>query len=427
MSSFVLKGDICYSENATTLHTLQGGYLVCAEGSSLGCFESLPGLYQDWPVYDYSNKLIIPGLVDLHTHAPQFTFRGLGTDLELLEWLNAYTFPEEARYRDLAYAEPNYQAVVRNFVAGPNTRVVIFASAHTEATLLLMDQMEQSGLVSYVGRVNMDRNAPDSLREADAEVSLQATREWLVAAAGRYRRTYPILTPRFVPCCTNALMNGIAKLQGEWNIPVQSHLAETLKEIEWVKELNPGCRHNADVFVNAGLLGGAATIMAHCVWCDEDETRVLKQSGAFIAHCPQSNANISSGIAPIRRYMREGLNVGLASDVAGGMQTSIFRAIADAVVVSKLRWRLVDTGDMPLTFAEAFYLATIGGGAFFGRVGSFRPGYEFDALVLDDEAFSTSRTVTLAERLERFAYLSDDRHIAQKYVRGEALFAPAST
>ena len=147
----------------------------------------------------------------------------------------------------------------------------------------------------------------------------------------------------------------------------------------------------------------------------------MKDNGVFIAHCPQSNMNVSSGIAPVRTFLREGQRAGLGSDVAGGAHLSIFRAMTDAIQCSKLRWRLVDQDAPALTLAEALYLATKGGGAFFGKVGSFEPGYAFDAIVMDDSGLTTTRTCTLAERLERVIYLSDGLPVA-KCADGVRLF-----
>ena len=159
--------------------------------------------------------------------------------------------------------------------------------------------------------------------------------------------------------------------------------------------------------------------MAHCVYSTDEEIALMKQAGTYIAHCPQSNMFLSSGIAPIKRYLDEGLNVGLGTDVAGGANLSMFRAISDAVGVSKLRWRCVDQDFAPLTIQEAFYLATLGGGSFFGKVGSFAEGYEFDALVLDDSGIRSVRELSVPQRVERYAYLANEGGmIAQKYVSG---------
>ncbi len=162
--------------------------------------------------------------------------------------------------------------------------------------------------------------------------------------------------------------------------------------------------------------------MAHCVSSSEEEIELIKERGVFIAHCPQSNTNLSSGIAPVRTYLDRELNVGLGTDVAGGSGESIFRAMADAIQVSKLRWRLKDESLKPLTVEEAFYLGTLGGGSFFGKVGSFLEGYEFDALILDDSGLPHPQVLNLRERLERFIYLSDDRHLKGKYTGGNRIF-----
>ena len=158
--SFALRGDLCWSRDPQHLNTLRDGWLVCVDGRSAGVFETLPEEYANLPVEDWSGHLVVPGLVDLHVHAPQYTFRGLGMDLELLDWLDRHAFPEEARYADLDYARKAYTRFVEDMKHGPNTRACVFATLHGPATLLLMDLLEASGLVAMVGKVNMDRNSP---------------------------------------------------------------------------------------------------------------------------------------------------------------------------------------------------------------------------------------------------------------------------
>ncbi|MDR0639711.1 MAG: amidohydrolase family protein [Spirochaetaceae bacterium] len=419
-NTFVLRGDICYSETPATLVTREDGYLVCVEGVSRGVFPRLPDEYRSLLLLDYRGKLVVPGLVDLHTHAPQFSFHGLGMDCELMEWLSVHAFPEEAKYADARYAEKAYAQFVDDLVEGPNTRSVIFATIHRASALLLMDMLEASGLVCMAGKVNMDRNTPDALCEKDGETSLAETRLWLAECAARpYQNTYPILTPRFVPSCSDGLLRGLGELQKEFSLPLQSHLSENSGEIAFVKELYPDISCYGGVYQRFGLFGeGGRTVMAHCVWCGEEEIALLKKNGVFVAHCPQSNTNLASGIAPIRRYLTEGLAMGLGSDVAGGVHTSIFRAMQDAVAVSKLRQCLVNRDERPLTIEEAFYLATKGGGAFFGKAGSFEAGFECDILVIDDASLTPRVPLPVKERLERAVYLSDDRHIAAKWARG---------
>ncbi|OUP85711.1 guanine deaminase [Lachnoclostridium sp. An169] len=421
-SVFILKGNIIYTKQPDAFEICERGYLVCEDGKVQGVYQTLPFKYGGYPVTDYGDCLIIPGLVDLHIHAPQYSYRGLGMDLELLEWLEVNTFPEEAKFEYLDYAEKSYQIFADNMRRSATTRACIFATVHREATLLLMDMMEKSGLCTFVGKVNMDRNAPDFLCEETQE-SADETVEWIKDVLHKkYRNTLPILTPRFVPSCTDALMEDLKKIQLRYSLPLQSHLSENLSEIDWVKELCPWSEFYGDVYDHFGLFGAdCPTVMAHCVYSGEKEIERMKENGVFIAHCPESNMNVSSGIAPVRRFLEEGLHVGLGSDVAGGSTENLFAAMAHAVQSSKLRWRLEDQSLDPLSVEEVFYMGTKGGGAFFGKVGSFEPGYEFDAVVLDDSRLKHPQPLDVKSRLERMVYFSDDREIRAKYVRGRQI------
>lgn len=419
--SFVLKGNICYAKTKDQLSVTDQGYLVCCQGLSKGVYPVLPEEYRNLPVTDYQDMLIVPGMTDLHIHAPQYPFRGLGMDLELLEWLDTHTFPEESRYKDLDYAEKAYGIFAEDLKQSATTRAVVFGTVHVPATGLLMEKLEDTGLVTYVGKVNMDQNSTDDLRETDAVTALDATAAWIEETKGKYQNTRPILTPRFAPTCSGPLMEGLGKLQREYGLPVQSHLSENLSEIEWVKELFPWSSCYGDVYEHYGLFGRQAkTVMAHCVHSSDTEVELMKKKGVYVAHCPQSNINLSSGIAPIRRYLEEGIPVGLGTDMAGGANISMFRCMADAVGVSKLYWRLADQGKRPLAMEEVFYLATKGGGSFFGKAGSFEEGYELDALVLDDKGIRSTRTLGTKERLERCIYLAEEgKRLAGKYAAGK--------
>ena len=429
MENFVLKGHICYCKSSGELTVHENGYVVCVDGKSRGVFKTLPGEYETLPLTDYENRLIIPGLVDLHLHAPQFAYRGLGMDLELMDWLAGRAFPEESKYADLDYARRAYSIFANQMKASATTRACIFATRHREATELLMELMEESGLVSFVGKVNMDRDAPGELREESAEQSARDTIVWLENVISRFRRTKPILTPRFIPSCSDELMDRLCEIQARYGLPVQSHLSENQGEIELVRKLRPGNKFYGDAYHQHNMFGrnpdknaDVKTVMAHCVWSEDAEVELMKQNGVFVAHCPASNMNLSSGIAPVRKYLDKGLNIGLGSDVAGGHTESIFRAISDTIQVSKMYWRLVDQSVKPVTFPEAFYMATKGGGAFFGRVGSFEENYAFDAVVLDDSCLPYPQNLTVSERLERAVYLAlDVQGICAKYVDGRLI------
>ena len=167
-SNFVIKGNICDSASPDELRLRENSYLVCENGLCTGVFSVLPEAYRTLPLLDMGDKLVLPGLVDLHAHAPQFSFRGLGMDMELLDWLNTYTFPEESKYADLTYADRAYSQFVAHLRRSATTRACLFASLHVPATTLLMEKLEASGLVSYVGKVNMDRNGTAELQEESA-------------------------------------------------------------------------------------------------------------------------------------------------------------------------------------------------------------------------------------------------------------------
>lgn len=416
--NFIMKGNIIFSKDKSELNVQKHAYLVCVDGLCAGVFETLPEKYQDLPCEDYEDCLIIPGMTDLHVHAPQYSYRGLGMDMELIDWLNAHAFPEESKFTDLEYAKRAYSIFVNDLVKSTTTRACIFGTLHKDATLLLMELLEDSGMKAYVGKVNMDRNSPNILREESVEEASKITEQWILEAE-RFDNVRQILTPRFIPSCSDELMREISRLQKKYELPMQSHLSENLGEIEWVKELCPDSKFYGDAYDQFELFGGECpTIMAHCVHSSEEEIALMKEKNVFVAHCPQSNTNIASGIAPIRIYLDKDMKVGLGSDVAGGAHLSIMRAMTDAIQCSKLRWRMYDQSLKPLNFEEAFYLATKGGGEFFGKVGSFEEGYEFDALVLDDENLPHPQELTLKERIERIVYLGDDRNVKSKYVAG---------
>ena len=428
-SSFIVKGNICQTKTMQELDLYENSYVVCVDGISKGIFSNIPEDYKHLTLIDYTDKLIFPGMVDLHVHAPQYAFRGMCMDLELMDWLNRYTFPEEEKYEDLEYAESAYGMFVDAMKKGATTRSCIFATRHRYATELLMKMMEESGLVSYVGKVNMDREASEALTEASADISAYTTFGWINAVKDKYINTKPILTPRFIPCCTDKLMEELREIQMAYGIPVQSHLSESKGEIEFVKFLRPENPFYGDSYNEYDLFGknddintDVKTVMAHCVWSTDEEVEMMRQNGVFVAHCPASNMNLTSGIAPIRKYLERGLHIGLGSDVAGGHSDSIFRAVTDAIQVSKMYFRMVDEACKPLVFSEAFYLATKGGGAFFGNVGSFEEGYEFDAVIMDDSILSHPQSLTLAERMERAVYLGlDEKNIQAKFVAGRKI------
>lgn len=421
-NDYAVKGNIIFTKEFGKYEIVRNGYIVVQGNFVKGVYKKLNKEFSNLKVIDYGNVMIIPGFVDIHLHAPQFANLGLGLDKELMPWLKAYTFPEEAKYSDCVYAKKVYSALIRQLWKCGTTRSCIFATIHKDSTKLLMDMVAESGLSAYVGKVNMDRNSPDYLIEK-TESSICDTEEILKEYSDKYELVKPIVTPRFVPSCSFELLKKLGDIAKKYNVPVQSHLSENYSEVNFVKE-QFHYKNYTSVYNEAGLLGDVPTIMAHCVLVDEDEIELLVRKKVFIAHCPSSNCNLGSGIAPIRRFIARGLKVGLASDISGGHSLSMMDIIVNSAQLSNIKWLESNRVDKPLNISELFYLATKGGGSFFGKVGSFEEGYEFDALVIDDSNLPTFKPLSMEERLQKFIYTGDDRNIKVRYVSGKKIEEP---
>jgi len=416
------QGHILYTKNPDRFEICENGAVIVEDGKVVEVLKTLPENLEALEVFNMGDRLIIPGFVDLHFHAPQFPNLGLGLDKELLPWLEDYTFPEEAKYSDLDYAESVYTRVAKEIWRQGTTRIVLFSSVHKESTELLMSIFDRAGLGAYVGKVNMDRNCPDFLVES-TEDSIKATKAWLEATINLYPRVKPLITPRFVPTCTSELMRSLGDLAAAYNVPVQTHISENQAEVDWVRELHPESADYAAVYEDHGLLGDK-TILAHCVHNTDAEIEKMAKLGVFAAHCPNANYNLASGIMPVRKFLNAGVKVGLGTDVGAGHKVSIASVMSTAIQASKIAWLNSDRTLAPLSTSEAFYLGTKGGGAYFGKVGSFEPGYEFDALVIDDHRLGVTEGRTLEERLQRFLYIGDDRDIVSRFVSGDEIMEP---
>ena len=203
---------------------------------------------------------------------------------------------------------------------------------------------------------------------------------------------------------------------------LQSHLSENTSEIAWVAELEPESESYGDAYNRYGLFGQTPTIMAHCVWTAGSELELMKKNGVMVAHCPTSNFNLSSGMAPVRNLLDAGIRIGLGSDISGGHDLNMFRMLVYAIQVSKMQYQQ-NHDKAFLTLSEIFWIATKSAGSFFGKVGSFEPGYEFDALVIDDSVLYPAE-YSLQHRLERFIYVGDDRQIVHRFCRGQEVEEP---
>lgn len=420
MSITILKGAVVSAPALGKLEITEGGCLVAEDGIITGVFPVLPERYAGAPVEDYGDALILQSFADLHLHAPQYPMLGMGMDLPLLDWLNAYTFPTEARFADPDYAREVYQKLARELIESGTTRVCVFSSLHRQATLILMEELEKAGVTGYVGKVNMDRNGIPALQE-ETEESKRETLRWLEECQD-FRYVKPILTPRFTPSCTDGLMDFLGKLAAERGLPVQSHLSENTGEIAWVKELHPDCAQYWETYAKYGLWNDR-TLMAHCVWSDQRERAAMRDAGVTAVHCADSNQNLCSGVAPVRVMLNEGLKVALGSDVAGGDHLSMFDVTAAAIRASKARRVMDEWGTDFLTVAEGWYLATSAGAAFFGEKPGFAPGNPLHAVVLDDGDLPQPHPMTVRERLERCVYRRQRDAVRAVWSQGRKVYA----
>ena len=428
----VYKAHILFTKEKSRFEVLENSYVAVENGKVTGVSTDLAQLDSEGAeVIDFGNKLLIPAMNDMHVHAPQVHNQGVAMDLELLPWLQNYTFPEESKYADVNYAERMYRRFLHTQWLFGTMRSVVFGTVHTESTRKLMNLYKEAGMGALVGKVAMNRNCPDALCEdVDAYVEGQ---ESLIAEANSSLFTLhsslpplvrPIITPRFVPSCTPDLLNACGELAKKYQLPVQSHLSENTSEIAWVAELEKENTSYGDAYNRYGLFGQTPTIMAHCVWTNGSELELMKRNRVMVAHCPTSNFNLSSGLAPVRTFLDEGLPIGLGSDISGGHDLNMFRMLVYAIQVSKMHYQQ-DKSKAFLTLPEIFWIATKSAGSFFGKVGSFEPGYEFDALVIDDAVLHPDE-YSLLHRLERFIYVGDDRQILHRFCRGQEVKEPLS-
>lgn len=417
----IYKANILFTKERTQFEVIENGYIAVEDGKVTGVYEQLPASLKDVTVTDFGDKLLIPAMNDMHVHAPQYRNQGIAMDLELLPWLQNYTFPEESRYSDTQYAERMYRRFVRDLWRFGTMRTVAFATVHRDSTQLLMNLFREAGMGAMVGKVDMNRNCPDALTET-VEDAIRDNESLIADCAEQDTLVRPIITPRFVPSCTPELLQACGELARKYKLPVQSHLSENRNEIAWVQELEPESKHYGDAYRRYGLFGDTPTIMAHCVWTDGEELELMREKQVMVAHCPTSNLNLASGISPIRVILNKGVPVGLGSDISGGHDLSIFKMMVYAVQMSKMRY-CQDKGLAFLTLPEIFWIATKSAGQFFGKVGSFEPGYEFDALVIDDKELNHDN-YSLLHRLERFIYIGDDRQIVHRFCRGREIAEP---
>jgi len=369
-------------------------------------------------------------------HAAQWPQAALSLDAPLEVWLNDRTFPLESRYKDLDFARAVYTDLVQQLLARGTTTVMYQGSADLASSIELARICDEQGQRAIVGKTVMDDPAanPDYYRDASPESAIAETETLMreVEQIGRSSRQgiWPVVTPRFIPSCTDEALIGLGKLAQKYDAYIQTHCNEGQWEHDVVLERYG--KTDPYALRDLGLLSHKA-IMAHCPYLTEEEGEMFAELGVGIAHCPVANSYFSSAIAPIRRFRGQGIHVGLGTDISGGYSPSMYEVMRQTIICSRLLETGVNAqvppesrglGEARLGVAEALWLATAGGAeALQLPVATFEPGRAFDLQVVDTRRRDGNLTGfgvfdEPADKLARIVYLSTPDNVRQVWVQG---------
>lgn len=387
--------------------------------------------------YDFGDKILLPGFVDLHIHAPQWPQAGLALDDELSYWLDNFTFPLEAKYKDVEYAKEVYTNLVATLLSNGTTTAMYFGTIHNEATLELAKICAKLGQRGFVGKVVMDNKDmnPDFYRDNSTQEALNNTEKFIndVKELGKnvIQGVYPVITPRFVPSCTDEALKGLGGLAYKYNAYIQSHCSESDWEHSFVYERFG--KRDTEVLESFGLLTDK-TIMAHGNFVNSDDAKIFSNNHSSICHCPISNSYFANAVLPVNKLKSEGVNICLGTDISGGFSPSLYDNIKHTVMASRILNDGVDNNketskrgvnDSKVSVFEAFYLATNGGGkALKLPLGMFKEGYicDFQAIDINHPTNKLPNYLDNEEKkhlLQKILYLSTSENIREVWVQGK--------
>ena len=421
------RDDPAVVEGKNSYSYWEDGVVVVADGMIVAVGESatiLCDLGPDVEVDDHSGRFVLPGFIDTHIHYSQSRIIA-SYGAQLIQWLEKYTFPEEARFADPEYAAKCADFFFDELVRNGTTTAAVFCTVHESSVEMFFAEAERRNMRMIAGKVMMDRNAPDALLDqpgtgderAGFEASERLARKWHL----RGRQHYAV-TPRFALTSSEAQLEACKTLVDAFpGAYLQTHLAEHRDEVEAVNRQFPQARNYTDVYDRAGLLGPRA-IFGHGIYLDKNELRRLHETQSVIAFAPSSNLFIGSGLFDFEKVANGEypVRVGLASDVGAGTSFSMLRTVADGYKVMQLQGQ-------NLTALQAMYLMTLGNARALGlesRIGTLDLASEADIVVLDGGGIPVLQNRLeacdgdLSEELFAFITLGDERAIAATYVAG---------
>ncbi|XP_015126964.1 guanine deaminase isoform X2 [Diachasma alloeum] len=425
MNTHLFLGPVVHTKDNGELEIFKNGMILVKDDKIVNVGEASSNMDATAEKITHLQKgqFLIPGFVDCHIHAVQLPNLGIGYDRSLMEWLEKYTFPLEKKYSDVEFADRVYDAVVKQTLNVGTTTACYFASLYGKTSAILAVKALKYRQRAFVGKVNMNAARDDGYCETTEE-SIQATTEFIndVTSFGD-PLVKPIITPRFALSCDMDLLTKLGQLAVANDVHVQTHVSENLSEIQLCKEMFPECPNYTSVYNKAGLLT-RKTILAHGVHLEGAELEILKNRKTSVIHCPTSNTCLRSGLCDVKRLRSSGINVGLGTDVAGGNSVSMLDVMRSAIQVS-IHLSFSKEEYEPLNYVDVLHLATLGGAralAIEDQVGSFEPGKQFDALLIDTNStngpLKNLSEWDVEEELQRFIHSGDDRNIAQVFVAG---------
>ena len=408
----------------SAIEYFEDGLLIVEDGmiAEVGAAQALlPGLSVDTTVEDHSGKLIVPGFIDCHVHFSQLDIIASYGD-QLLDWLNRYAYPEEARFSDPAHAEAVASVFVDELLRNGTTSALVFATVHPHSVDAIFAAAAAKNMRLIAGKVLMDKDCPAELCD-DAESAYIHSKRLIERWHGQGRLGYAI-TPRFALTSSEAQLESAGQLASEFpDTWVHTHLAENSEEIEAVAKQFPWSRSYLDVYDRFGLLRDRS-MFAHCLYLDDSDRALMAKKGGAAAFCPTSNLFLGSGLFDLKIMREAGIRVGLATDVGGGTSLSLLKTMSEA-------YKVLHLNGQALPATRALYLATLGAAEALyldDRIGNFAPGMEADFIVLDPEGSSitarrTQNATAFDEMLFAVIMLGDDRNVTATYLQGQRAFA----